>query len=430
MVNIACILSASPDEYKFTSSASVKGDYKVKTRSKFTDILILAASLILAFSLWIYAAGMNKTLVSAVFNAVPVEIRGEHTSLSVYSGGSATVDVTVQGTRQELNSIEASDIKAWADISNYDTAGRYSVSVNVTVPGSLYVLEQSVSTVLVTLDSKASTTVPVRAYLETFQIDSGGEIGSSDMTYDVSEVVVTGPETLLNTISYAQLPVRLGKVSTSQQYTNELKLIDSDGKTVVSPNITTTPSRVTVNIPIYFKKTVPLSIGVKYGYFNDRTAKISINPANVEIKGESDVLAKITEINLTTLDETKVLSDTVTQKISVPEGVINVSGTEEATISIDLISTETKELVVNDITINNPRDTNAVLLSDAIIVVLRGPAQYINYINSSNVSAVVDLSSVGNVTGEISVPVTVKVVDYYKDYVYAVGDYTMSVRIG
>ncbi|MGI6743693.1 MAG: YbbR-like domain-containing protein [Eubacteriales bacterium] len=421
--------ATSPEGYRFEAAAEGNGDYKVKKRSRAANIMFMAVSLVLAFILWLYAISTGTQVVTSAIKAVPITIEGGGSTLSVYNALNSTVDVTIEGTKSELKNVSPADVTAWVDISGINTAGIYTLDVNVSVPDGVWVAEQSVSTMKLRLDNRSTTTVPVKAYINSFMIDSGGEIGSSDMSYDITETVVTGPESVLARITEARLQVSLGKVSNSQTYTGVLELVDSDGKTIRDPSLAINPSSATVTIPVYFKKTVPLKVNYRYGYFNKDTVDVTINPETITIKGETDDLDAISELNLNVIDETKVTTDTVVQKVVMPEGVTNISGTEEAVVSIVFKDTTEKTLVVNNISVNAPDGLNYELLSDSINITVRGGKQFIGYINSRDITASVNLSFLSGSSGETSVPVLVTISDSYKKHVYPVGDYKISVRV-
>lgn len=421
--------ATSPEGYRFEAAAEGNGDYKVKKRSRAANIMFMAVSLVLAFVLWLYAISTGTQVITSTFNAIPIAVEGKDSALSVYSALNSTVDVTIEGTKSELKNVSPADVTAWVDISGINTAGTYTLNVNVSVPDGVWVAEQSVSTMKLRLDNRSTTTVPVKAYINSFMIDSGGEIGSSDMTYDITETVVTGPESVLSRITEARLQVSLGKVSNSQTYTGVLELVDSDGKTVRDPSLTMNPSSATVTIPVYFKKTVPLKVNYRYGYFNKNTVDLTINPETITIKGETEDLDRISELNLSVIDETKVTTDTVIQKIVMPEGITNISGTEEAVISIVFKNTSEKTLIVNNISVNAPEGLNYELLSDSINVTIRGEKLSVGYINPKDITASVNLSFLSGSSGETSVPVLITVSDSYKKSVYPVGDYKISVRV-
>ncbi|NLZ36466.1 MAG: hypothetical protein GX897_03190 [Clostridiales bacterium] len=421
--------ATSPEGYRFESTAEENGDYKVKKRSRITNIFFMAVSLVLAFILWLYAISTGTQVVTSAIKAVPITIEGGGSTLSVYNALNSTVDVTIEGTKSELKNVSPADVTAWVDISGINTAGTYTLNVNVSVPDGVWVAEQSVSTMKLRLDNRSTTTVPVKAYINSFMIDSGGEIGSSEMTYDITETVVTGPESVLAQISEARLQVSLGKVSNSQTYTGVLELVDSDGKTLRDPSLTINPANATVTIPVYFKKTVPLKLNYRYGYFNRDTVDVTINPETITIKGETEDLDAVNELNLSVIDETKVTTDTVFQRIVMPEGITNVSGIEEAVVSFKFKNTSEKTLVVNNIAVNAPDGLGYELLADSINVTIRGDKQFISYITPKDITASVNLSFLEGSSGETSVPVLVTVTDSYKKKVYPVGDYKISVRV-
>lgn len=112
-----------------------------------------------------------------------------------------------------------------------------------------------------------------------------------------------------------------------------------------------------------------------------------------------------------------------------PEGITNVSGTEEAVVSFKFKNTSEKTLVVNNIAVNAPDGLGYELLADSINVTIRGDKQFISYITPKDITASVNLSFLEGSSGETSVPVLVTVTDSYKKKVYPVGDYKISVRV-
>ena len=411
-------------------TAENEGDYVVKsTQSRTLDILLKLLSVMAAFILWFYVAGVESPTYETSFTGIQVGISANDSSLAVISGYNNTVDITVQGKKSEINKISADDIEAYVDISSIDAAGRYTLPIQVNVPGTLKVSSLSVSTVSVYLDSSISTiTVPVKANLISYVLEDG-EIGMSDMTVNIDEVSVSGPETVLQTIECARVDVSLGTVTSSVTAAGTLKLVDSNGDAITNPYVKLSQTEAVVSIPVYFTKKVPLTVSYKYGFFTSKTASVTISPQYIEIKGEADTLSAIDSIQLTTLDEKKVTTDTITQKISLPSGVTNVSGIEEAVITVEHIGTSTKDVVVSSFDINNSGEINYELLTDSINVTLRGETQYLSYVRAEDIQASVDLSCLGEASGVTSVPVTITILNNYSEHVYELGDYKISIRI-
>ena len=432
MIKIASRVSGSPDGYRFKSTVEGNGDYKVRVRSRLTNIIILIVSFVLAMSLWIYAANMNKTPVQKTFSAIPVEIRGEG-SLHPYIEKEMTVDVKLEGTKKAIDDFDVSnDIKAYVDVSNYETEGYYTSRIRIQVDREKYtVIDQSEYYWSIHLDTLGKKMVDVEARLESKPDGFDGEIDVSEAAYSTSQIEVTGPEYILNAIDKAMLPVNVTGDTNLQAYTNDIILVDRSG-TPISDRfaeeyryVEKSPSSVTADIPVYYTKTVPLRIVWKYNYINDKTAKVTLNPSTIEIKGKKNVLEKISEITID-VDETKIADNTTAPAIPIPEGTVKVSDITNAEITVEYISLTTKMVEVKNLTINNPNGINVELLEDSVNVKLRGETQYMDYVTASQVSATVDLSTFNGESEYADVKVAVS--DLYKDHVYAVGTYTIHVR--
>lgn len=409
------------------NGGEVDGEYTIKVKSKNSNLWLRLLSVFLAFILWIYVMGVESPTFTATLS-VPITILQSGAPLSVISGYSSSVDVTLQGKRAEIASITADDLEAYVDISGYTVAGRYSVPVTISVPGSLKITEQSFGTVSLYLDNTSTKSVPIKVKLVSYMLEDG-ELGVNDIETNLSEVNVTGPSALLDTIESAEVSLSLGKITKTATVSAPITLVDSDGQIVSNPYVKLAVSEAVVTVPVYFYKTLPLEVDYKYGFFNPKTVNLTINPSSVKVKGEIDALDAVSRILLTTLDEKKVTTDTITLPITMPSGLINVSGSEEAVITIEHLNTTEREIVCSDITVINPGGFDYQLLSDSINVTLRGTQPYINYMAASNISATVDLSALSDANGVMSVPVSFVIDGVYSHYVYEVGDYKISVSV-
>jgi len=403
------------------------GDYNVK-ESRVWNFLIKIFSVILAFGVWIYAMSMENTDATSTFSDIPVKIMNiADSSLSVISGYDYTVDVTVKGKKNIMHDISADAIEAYVDASSVSAGGRYTLDIHVNVPGNLSVVEQSISSASVYIDKTTTKSVPISVKYKNFMLDGGYELGSAET--NISEIKVEGPNAILELIVGAQTTLELGHITNSMTVTNSIELIDSDGNTVKNPYVTTSVDEVQVTVPLYMYKDVPLEITTKHGYWNSDNVKLRLDPAAIRIQGEPSVINNITRITLPSLDEKKVLTDTITQSIILPEGVTNTYGIETVKLSIEHIGTTTKDITIEEFAVNNPNGLHYTLLEDFISVKLRGPSSTIGYLSANNIRASIDLSSYTSVSGTIFVPVTITVIGAYGQNVYELGEYKISVFI-
>lgn len=76
-------------------------------------------------------------------------------------------------------------------------------------------------------------------------------------------VTVSGPKSVVDQIAEANVSVTVGSSNTSDITTNTtLKLLDQNGSEVSSSTLNISQSDISVNVPIYQTKTVPVNFGV------------------------------------------------------------------------------------------------------------------------------------------------------------------------
>ncbi|MDD4772962.1 MAG: CdaR family protein [Eubacteriales bacterium] len=402
-------------------------EYGYRTNEpRIPDIALKILAVVIAFIIWYYAMATDSTTFTRTFVAVPVDIINE-TGFSVISGYDNTVDITVQGKKSEINKLTNEDIAAYADLGSVDTAGRHTVSINVSMPGNVSLTGKSADSISVYMDNTVTKTVPVTVVVVNYMIDNGYELGSP--TPNIGEIKVEGPDGVLDKIVSAQVSLKLGHITNSVTVTDTLTPVDAEGNNVTNPYIRMLTTEVEVTVPVYITRNVPLQVGFKYGYFNDETVKITISPRSLLVRGDPKTINSFNQIIITTLDEKKIVTDNISEAIVLPEGVINVYGYETATIGIEHIGTDTKEIVIEKFNVINPENLSYELLDEFITVKVRGPSSSLPYISDVSVRASVDLSGYSNVSGTSSVAVNIEITGLYKTWVYEVGEYKTSVRI-
>lgn len=406
------------------------GNYRYKPQiDKRSEILLLIISFIIAFSIWMYVVSVESPTSEHIITLVPVTIHQLDDELPVYSGANHTVDVKIMGKKSEIDILTSNDVEAYVDATEINKPGRYTLEVKINLPSGITLVEQSITTVSVYFDTKSSITVPVKAKLTGYQIPEGYELGESDIKLSIDEVTVTGPKALLETVDCAMARIVLGQVTASVKAAGTLEPVDANGDVVNNAYIKLQTTDVTADIPVYQYKTVPFEVDYKYGYYNSNNVNIRIQPSQIRLKGEAAALRDITSILLTTIDEKKVITDIITASVMLPPDVTSVDKIETAVIEIKHTDTITKDIVVDNIIVDNPNNFSYELVDDSINVTLRGQSQYVNYIPASSISASIDLSALSTASGTISVVVNIAIKEPYSKHLYPIGDYRMSVRI-
>lgn len=393
-----------------------------------------AVCVFMAFLIWLYVMQVDSPEYTEDFQSLPVELintqvlDGE-SGLSVYSGYGNTVDVTIIGKKSLINRISSGDIHVYADVSTIKTAGSHAIPVYVEAPAGLTVGGVSQSAISVYCDVRASKVVDVEAQISSFTIASELEMGRLIPEFDT--IVVTGPKSTLDNVASAQVVLSLGNVQSSMTASGKLVLMDKYGFRVDDRYLKLSNSYVTVEIPVYAHKTLPLTVACKHGYFNDSNVSIVIQPQYLRVKGDPAVIGKMNELIVTTLDE-KMIKGNVVQVVSLnlPDGLEAVDNTESVSIGVSHINTYTSIFMVSDVDVVGNTDAKYQILDKSVAVTVRGTLEQLSKLRSTDFSAVVDLSGYSaNTTGVIEETAEIRIDSPYADGVYEIGEYVVKVRL-
>ena len=393
-----------------------------------------AVCVFLAFLIWLYVMQVDSPEYEEVFQSLPVELMNTQTlegasGLSVYSGYGNTVDVTITGKKSLIDRISSGDIHVYADVSTIDTAGSHAIPVYVEVPSGLTVGAVSQSAINVYCDARASKVVDVDAKISSFTMASNLEMGRLEPEYDT--IIVTGPKSALDNVEYAQVVLDLGNIQSSMTASGKLVLMDKYGFRVDDRYLKMSNSYVTVEIPVYAYKTLPLTVAYKYGFFNDSNVKVEVRPQMLKVKGDPAVIDRMTEIVVATLDEKKIAGD-VTQMapLNLPDGLIAADDTENVIIDVTHVNTYTSIFMVTDIDVTGEVDVNYQILDRSIAVTVRGTLEQLSKLRSTDFSAIVDLSGYSvNTTGIIHEVAEIRIDSSFAAGVYEIGEYSVQVRL-
>ncbi len=409
----------------------VLGANEEAVRKKGHNILPKIISVLLAFILWFYVMTVESPINQEVFRSIPIEVllpsSGE---LSIYSGYNVTVDVTVSGKKSDLNQISAESFKATADATAYTQAGKYSVPVDIEVPGGFNLVDKSVNLLSVYLDAKATSSVPVQIKLTEYTLAEGLELGGdNDIEKSVSEIFLSGPKSILDTIEAALVTVPCGNVSSSIRASGNVQLLDAYGSVVTNPYVSVGTSAVDVRIPVFMTKEIELKVDFKNKLLNSSNSKVEISPSAVKVRGSVETLSVLEHHVISTIDEKSLTADKLSIPLTLPEGISCVDGTEAVDVTITHTGTATKTLSVEDIKVINPDDLKYTLSLDTVNITLRGKTDELSKISAEDITLTVDLSELKAGAGSVTLPIKVEVSDTYAKSVYELGEYNMVVTV-
>ena len=413
--------------------------FSIKSHKKSRRLVLWIVSFVLAFVLWLYAAGANETAVEQSYDLIPITYDStsiKQYNLVVLSMSIDKVNVTIMGSSRDLKNVSVSDISANVSLDSITKPGEYKLSVMITTPDNTTLTSQTIETVIVKVDSPSEESYPISAdsvELVGWSLDSGCYFGTP--TVNATRVTVYGPTLEIDTIDKVKIRTsNIGKASDKMTVAAEVVLLDKYGDVINSPNLSVTMNAevLTVKLSVYMKKTVPLTANCKYGYFG--SDNLSVFPSEVVITGTPDSVKSISSINLADIDETKELTDrTFNANIPLPAGIEKITTAEgeditsaEVSIKVSQIRELTVSLLPENIIVYSSDSKVALMGADVKIRLSSNASEDVfKYITASDIIASVNASSARD--GDI-LPLVLTVSEEFKDSVYILAlDYTVTV---
>ncbi len=410
-----------------------------KKKNKLLDSKVFWAviSLIASLFIWVYITGTQEEIITQSFNNVEVMLIGEDTLQAtrgyvVTNVSAETVSVKISGTRGNIGTLSASDVKAVIDVSLISSTGTLTQYYTLTYPDN--VNEDAVSlvssnpqTISFDVTKMSSKSVPVEAK---FVGSTAENYIAGEVEFEPKTIKVSGPESMLEKIDHIYAEMGGDDLTMTRTAEIPVVLIDKDGNTMESEGLEFDVPTVTVTIPISMMKEVPLYVQCVYGAgATEENTVISIEPNKIMISGDTEIVSGINRIDLATIDLTDFsLTHQDTYLIPLPNGVENVTGVAQADVKIEITGVDTKVFTVTNISTRNLPSgyTLEEITTQSLEVRIRAPQDVLDQLQPSNLSAVADLSDITQ-SGDMFVPVRI-VVDGFTD-AGAVGEYNIGINV-
>lgn len=407
---------------------------------KITDSKIFWAitALILSFVFWLYVTSVENDNIRQTFRGVRVELAGESLlrdskSLVVTGLSTNTVSIELVGPRRVVSSLSSEDLAAQIDVSKLSQSAYASMQYTVSYPSRIDTSGISVTrkvpdTINFTVSKLNSKSIPVRG---SFDGSIAGGYTAQPVTFEPSEITVSGPDAFLRNISYAWVSFSAIDVSTTYSIETGFTLMTAEDEPAGTDGVTCSTDVVKATLPILEMKELPLTVNLIYGAgANESNTKVSVEPESITLAGDSAILDAMNNIPVATIS----LADfnatySYSYPISFDNSLINVEGITEAEVKVEIIGLENRNFTVRNIQCRGVTEGyEAEVLSKALTVKLRGTPESLAKITSENLVAIADLSDYDITTGSNIVNVRIQV-DGALDVGAIGGPYTIMVDI-
>ena len=395
-------------------------------------------SCILSFVLWIYVTSVQSDEVRQTFRGVRVELVGENVlrdsrSLVITDLSTSTVSVELIGPRRVIAAMGPEDIRAQIDVSKLTQSSYASMQYVIAYPNRTDTTSISVSrkvpdTINFTVSKLNSKSIPVRG---SFNGSIADGFTAEAVTFEPSEITVSGPDAYLRDISYAWVSFGSETISSTYSIETGFTLMNASEEEADVSGVSCSADVVKATVPILEMKTLPLTVNLIYGSgANENNTKISIDPEEITLAGDSAILNAMNNVPIATIDLTSFNATyTDTYNINFDNSLRNVEGLTEAEVKVEIVGLETKTFTVTNIQCRGVSDGyEADILSRALTVRLRGTAAQLAAVSESDLVAIADLSNTDLATGSNIVNVRIQV-DGSLDVGAVGGPYTITVDI-
>ncbi|KZE67554.1 hypothetical protein AWM68_19005 [Fictibacillus phosphorivorans] len=240
---------------------------------------------------------------------------------------------------------------------------------------------------------------------------------AGDIEFSPKTVNVTGPEGMINQISFITGFVDVGEADEPIQTKVPLRAYNQQGDII---DVQINPGVVDVSVPINKpKKTVPISIGTKGNLEEGLTLQsITTNPSEITLTGTTSSLDKFDSFKEISIDLSKIKKDTtLTVDVPVPNGIGAVS-IKEVTVTIDVEKTEAETetevdqettRTFNDVPltllgVNNEKQATILNPADGVVdVTVKGKKSVLDSLKKSDLQGIIDVSTLEQGTHEVKI---------------------------
>ncbi len=395
-------------------------------------------SVLIALSLWSYVLYANPSITrEKTLSGVDITVTGQSVLSSSrlalatnLSDALSSARVSVRVSQSAFSLVTTDNVHVEMDLSSVRKTGKQSIRLRGT---STYgtvtqVWPESVEVEVENLDQRY---VPVETRI-TGEQEKGFWYNVSRA--NPSQITVTGPRSLVQKVSSAQVDVDITGRTTPGSRLEQLRLLDAHGDAIEAEYaLSSSTSSVTVTVDIYPTKQISVTASpnesvegtVRRGYTLE---SIEVNPSTVVVAADQSLLDTLDHLTIEPIDVTGAdRSFTQVVNIAALKDIKNLSsGQVSATVSI-AEQEQTRRYTNLQATLSGVAEgLHASWSSPRLEVKLVGPYSAVQSLSRNDLVCWVDLSGYG--VGVYDVPVRVTV-DNYPDLSITVDPATVRVTL-
>ena len=393
-------------------------------------------SVVLALFLWSYVISTtpsitrDKTLSDISITVTGQSVLEDSRGLAVLTDLNAleSVRVRVRVSQSSYAQVTSDNVRVELDLSSIRQEGKQSVRLQgSTTYGS--VVEVYPQYIDLEVEKRDQRYVPVNVELTGVDTTSYWYSVSSR---NPSQVVVSGPTSLVKTVSSAQVLLDVSGLTETHSWEEGFQLLDAQQQEIPGAlSVSTSSVRVTVEVyPIRVltlsQEADQLTSGqVPEGY---RVDQVEVNPTQVVVAAEQALLDGLTELTIEPVDLTGATQTfTAIAQVQTLKGIKYLSS-DEVSVTVTISEQElTKRFSNVSLNLENqPQGMRAVPSAKQVDVKVTGPYSLVSQLIREDIQATVDLA--GLTQGQYELPVEIAV-DNYPDLACSAQPATITVTV-
>lgn len=375
-------------------------------------------SFAIALGAWFFVSIQIFPMVEESVKNIPIEVQPTEymiqNNLQIVSTLDQTVSIRIEGKRFDISGADASSFYASLDLSTVRSAGTFTVPVNVSRKTELEceIIDTDPLAVTIEIDKIISREFDITATAPSISLPDGYYV--DEITATPSTITVTGSASIIDKIDRIEARSAYnGAISESHETQSEIFIYGTNGARILNDALTLSSEHVSVYIPVYKQKVLPLTFSYANvpSNFDISSLKYRIQPSTLTVAAPDSSIDFISELDIGTIDLSDIrLDQIVSVPIALPEGYKNLSGNNTARIEWDLEAYGKLDFTTNNISIKNAPDNYAVsLITNEAIISVMGPSELLSALSPTDLYVTADLLGVALRDGAQDVAVTVKI---------------------
>lgn len=384
-------------------------------KSNLKNILI---SFAIALGAWFFVSIQIFPTVEESVKNITIEVQPTEymiqNNLQIVSALDQTVNIRIEGKRFDISGADADSFYASLDLSSVRSEGVFTVPVNVSqkIERECEIIDTDPLAITVEIDKIISREFEVTATAPSISLPDGYYVG--DITATPATITVTGSSSVIEKIDRIEARSAYnGAISESHDTQSEIFIYGTNGARIVDDELTLSSEHVSVTIPVYKQKVLPLTFSYANvpSNFDIDSLKYRIQPSTLTVAAPDGSIDFISELDIGTIDISDIrLDQIVSVPIALPEGYKNLSGNNTARIEWDLDAYGKLDFTTSNIAIKNAPDNYDVsLITNEVVISVMGPSELLSALAPADIYVTADLLGVTLRDGAQDVAVTIRI---------------------